>query len=267
MVLKFGRKPAVHTRRTMRLAIATARALDELGTPPAVSTVWSRAVAQQVGGGNWGMMGNDEWGDCVEAADGHDLMVRSANVGKVVIPTTDQIVALYSAETGFNPKDGPPGSNPTDQGTDETSDCRFMTSTGILGHKADATGPIDPSNIDHVRWAVELFGACRLGVNVPQSAMDQFNAGQPWTVVANDGGIVGGHGISIIEYDPDWYYVVTWGRTQKLDAAWLAKYCDEAHVMLFADWFNAAGKAPPGFDLQALLADLKTIEASAAPAA
>lgn len=37
MTLKLGRRPARHTQRTMRSALALARALAPLGAPPAAS--------------------------------------------------------------------------------------------------------------------------------------------------------------------------------------------------------------------------------------
>lgn len=254
MAFKLGRKPAVHTLRTMRSALAMARALDPLGDAPPTSIDYVSAVNAQSPGG-WMMLGNDEWGDCVEAAEGHYLMLRTANTGQIVVPTTQQTLALYSAETGFNPD------NPnTDQGTDETSDCQYMVSTGFLGHKADATGSIDPYDYDHLRWAVQLFGGVHIGANLPQSAMEQFDAGQPWTVVQNDGGIVGGHDPLLVKYDGTWCYVVTWAKLQPVAPDWIARYVDEAHVQLFGDWIEDNQNSPSGFDLQALLSDLRSLE-------
>jgi hypothetical protein len=251
VTLKLGKKPAVHNDHTRRTAARLAEALAPLGNPPAVSDDYVSAVNLQAGNNNWEMLGNDQYGDCVEADDGHYLMLRTANSGKIVIPTAEQVLELYSAETGFNPND--PN---TDQGTAETSDCVFMVQNGFLGHKADATASVDPLTLDHVRWCIQLFGGIKFGVNLPQSAMYQFNAGQEWTVLANDGGILGGHDVLGVQYDTSVFYVVTWGKLQRVAPAWLTKYADEAHALLFADWIKANGNAPNGFDLQTLLDDL-----------
>jgi hypothetical protein len=181
-------------------------------------------------------------------------MLRTANQGPMIVPTEAEVLALYSAETGFNPND--PN---TDQGTDETSDCEFMVSTGLLGHKADATAFLDPHNENYLKWAIQLFGGCKFGVNFPQSAMDQFNSGQPWTVIPNDGGIIGGHDVLGVKYDSGFFYVVTWGKLQPVAPAWIDQYADEAHVLLFPDWISANGAAPSGFNLKTLLQDLKSI--------
>jgi hypothetical protein len=251
--MKLGRRPAVHTRRTMRSALALARALDPLGTAPPASNDYVAAVNAATGG-NWQMLGNDQYGCCVEADDGHFLMLRTANVGKIVTPTTADILALYSAETGFNQAD--PN---TDTGTDETSDCQYMVTTGLLGHKADGTAMVDISNLDHVRWSIQLFGSCKFGINLPQSAMNQFNAGQPWTVVADDGGIIGGHDVLGVKYDGTMFYAVTWGKLQPVAPPWILKYADEGHALMFADWIESTGTSPSGFSLAPLLSDLSEI--------
>jgi hypothetical protein len=253
LALKFGRKPAVHNERTKQSGFAMDRALAPLGAAPAVSNDYVAAV-DAVTGGNWQMLGNDQWGDCCEADDGHYLMLRTANQGPMVIPTTAEVLALYSAETGFDP------SNPnTDQGTDEVSDCEFMVNTGLLGHKAESTAFVDPHNENYLKWCIQLFGGCKFGINFPQSAMDQFNAGQPWTVVANDGGIIGGHDVVGVKYDGTYFYVVTWGKLQAVSPAWIDQYADEAHVLLFPDWIAANGASPAGFSLMTLIEDLKAI--------
>src|ERR1700750_2435947 len=62
---------------------------------------------------NIGMLGNDRYGDCVEAANGH-LVEQQTYIGQgsEVSVTTAQVLAEYSKITGFNPND--PNS---DQGT------------------------------------------------------------------------------------------------------------------------------------------------------
>jgi len=258
---KLGRLPARHTRRTMRSALAMARALDPLGPAPPVSNDYVAAVTAA-----WGMLGNDRLGDCVPADTGHALMLRTANVSTIVVPTEANVVALYSAVTGFDPNAAPDasGENPTDQGTDEVTMCQYMMSTGWLGHRSAGTGAVDPANLDHVRWCVQLFGSCRLGVTLPQSASDQFDAGQPWDVAGN-ATIVGGHDVPIVKYDSSYFYVVTWGSLVPMTPAFLARYVandqGEAHAELYPDWIRSQGLAPAGLDLATLEADLRAIAA------
>ncbi|HUD11451.1 MAG TPA: hypothetical protein VMS08_03500 [Candidatus Saccharimonadia bacterium] len=257
--MKFGRKPFRPTPRTQVSGAVMRAVLKELGEPPLYSEDYVSAVNVQSPSG-WGVLGNENFGCCVQADDGHYLMLRTANAGKIIIPTTEQVLALYSYETGFNPDD--PAS---DQGTDEGSDCEYLVSNGFLGHKADATGFIDPQFITDLKWCIELFGGCKFGINIPQSALDQFNAGEPWTVVTNDANIIGGHDVLGVRYDGVWFYVVTWGEIQRVEPNWILKYAEEAHVLLFADWIKTNGSAPSGFDLKALIAALPQIESSTQP--
>ena len=258
MPLKFGRKPAVHNMQTMRSALAMARHLDPLGTPPTHSADWPAAV-DAVTGGDWGMFANDQVGDCTMADGCHQIMVHTANASTLLTPTAQDALDAYSALTGFDPSQtAPDGSNPTDNGAAELDVCQYMQTTGICGHKSDGYGSIDPRNYNHIKWCVQLFGACRLGFTVVQSAMDQFDAGQPWDYVG-DNTPVGGHDVPIVKYDASYYYVVTWGKLQPVTQRFLGHYLDEAHQELYADWIRQAGTAPNNFNLQSLLRDLKLV--------
>jgi hypothetical protein len=259
--MKFGRKPAVHNLRTMRSALALAPHLDALGPAPANSNDYVAAVvAKATYEGTWGMLGNDTVGCCVIADDGHYEMLRTANSGTIAQPTTAEILAQYSAETGYDPSQTQPdGTNPTDNGTDETGDCQYMISTGLLGHKSQATAMVNPSNLDHVKWTMQIFGRCRMGISVTQKMMDQFNAGEPWsdtdtTAAAED------HDVPLVLYTGQTLYVVTWGRLQLVtEACFRALCCFEAHAEAFPDWITSQGTAPSGLDMEHLISDLQAV--------
>ena len=90
--------------------------------------------------------------------------------------------------------------------------------------------------------------------------MDQANAGEPWNVVEDDGGIVGGHCVPIMGYGALGCTCVTWGKLQQMSWEFFAKYCDEAYVELAQDWITASGEAPNHLDVAALRADLAAIK-------
>lgn len=154
MAGKLGRQPAVFTARSVASASAMAATLDRLGTPPSASVDRVSAIK------DWGLLGNDLYGCCFQADVGHSLMLRSAAEGALVTPTEDDVLALYKAIAGFD------GSPETDHGTSELAGCIYLERTGFLGHKATAFSNISTSNHNHLRWAIELFGHCRLGVNL-----------------------------------------------------------------------------------------------------
>ena len=102
-----------------------------------------------------------------------------------------------------------------------------------------------------------------IGFNVPQSAMDQNAAGQIWDVVANDGGIVGGHDVVVPMFDAPSQTLtcITWGMRQQMTWAFFLKYCDEAYTLLAPDWLQRGGIDPSGFNMAALQADLAAVTA------
>src|SRR5262249_5961900 len=91
-----------------------------------------------------------------------------------------------------------------------------------------------------------------VGVNVSRSALDQFNTGQPWRWVSDDGGIAGRHAVNLGWRDGATLEVVTWGRVQGLDEAWWRHYAEEAWIVIDAEWVNATGGSPEGLDVAAL---------------
>ena len=252
--MKLGRQPAVHTKRTMRLALAFHRALATLGTAPTASDDYVSAVMKQSPQG-WICWWNDSLGDCVCEDSGHELMLHSANAATIIIPAAQDILQLYEAVGGYNPSDPS-----TDQGCDETSMEQYLMSTGLCGQKSVATGPVDPTNMDHLKWAVQVFGACRLGIAVTDQMMADFNAGNPW--VTFSGNVEGGHDVPIVKYDSSYAYVVTWGKLQPVAWSLVANtnFLEEAHLSVWPDFISAGGTTPAGFNLQQMVDDAQAVE-------
>src|ERR1700690_4287507 len=69
--------------------------------PTPVKVYWEYGVK-----GPWGMLGNDRVGDCEIARIAHMLMLFTAHTGSMVIPTLDEVIAVYSAITGYDPATG-----------------------------------------------------------------------------------------------------------------------------------------------------------------
>lgn len=219
---------------------------------------------------NIGMLGNDNWGDCVEAGDGH-VVEQQTRVGQgaEVVVTEDQALAAYTAITGFDPNAGPPGQNPTDNGTEIQTGLSWLRKTGFGGHVIAAFAQLDPSNISDVKLAVSEFGCISIGLAFPASAMDQFNNGQPWDVVQGSQ-IEGGHCVIVAGYDPNYLYVYTWGAVQKMTYAFWNEYVagngGEAWAVISQDWVNkASGKDAEGVDLQAFGAQFAALTGQANP--
>jgi hypothetical protein len=194
------------------------------------------------------------------------LVSDSCHTGTVIIPTEAEVLALYSAVTGFDPNAGPPGSNPTDNGAAMTDVLAYMQSTGItiggVVYKILGWAEIDITNLAHRRIGCQLFNGTYTGVNLPSAAQSQFIEGQQcdWEVVPNDT-IVGGHCIFRPGYGSEGDAYVTWANWWvKASAAWSAAYIEEEYVIITPEWFSAATqKTPGGLDLATLEADLAAI--------
>lgn len=219
--------------------------LDQFVTtayPPAPATVDYLSQVE-----SWPMYGNDQIGDCTCAAAGHMVEAWSRYGQGTTATVTDQdVLTAYEAVSGYVP-----GDPSTDNGAVMQDVLDYWRRTGIGGHKVLAFAQVDHTNLPEVYAALNLFGAIYVGVNFPQSAMDQFNAGQPWSVEPSDGGIIGGHAVNLGWRDHAGLEVVTWGKVQGLDEAWWARYVEEAWVVADPEWVKA-NQSPPGLDVAAL---------------
>lgn len=243
MSFKLGRLPNDPSKPRIRLA--THR--REMTPPP--STNWA-------GVPGWGILLNDQLGDCTCAGDGHIAEILTFYGRGTEITITDaEALAAYEAVGGYNPDDGPPGENPTDQGATVQAALGYLRKPGMGGVQIDAFAEVAAGDMNAIQAACAELGPLSAGVNLPAIAQQQFVDGQPWGVVPDDGGIEGGHCIVLCGYDEDYLYFVTWGQVQKATYEWWARYGEEIWAVISRDWVSAAGKDPEGVDLASLGAE------------
>lgn len=228
--------------------------------PPPEKVYWEYKLPVN----NLRMLGNDTVGDCTCACVGHMIMNMTAHTGSILIPTDEEILAFYSAITGYDPSQtDSQGNNPTDTGAAITDVLARWQSDGItIGgqvHKILGWMQFDHTNREQMAQVIYLFGAADCGVVLPNSAMDQFNAGQDWDVVADDGGEDGGHCIPAFGQGGAGVTFITWAKLQAARNAWPTKYLDEAYGVIAPDWFDTTDVAPNHFDKDALWAYLKEL--------
>ncbi len=246
--MKLGKKAAVHDPRTLMLA----NYLDTTALPkPPVSHIY----AQNIPAAGWGMMGNDKIGDCTCAAAGHLLMEWTDDNGALFTPADAQIIAAYSAITGYNPATGQ-----NDNGAVETDVLNYWRNTGIAGHQILAYAALEPKNLNHIKLSAFLFGGCYIGLSLPLSAQTQTVWSVPPGGATGKGapGSWGGHAVPVIGYDEHGLTIVTWGATKQMTWTFWEAYCDEAYALISTD-FARTSNAPSGFNLAALEADLKAV--------
>jgi len=245
--MKLGRRAVRHDGRTLRLA----RYLGpEILAAPPQRVDWSAAMT------NMGVMTNDVLGSCTAASAGHMIQAWSAQNGnQVIIPDAD-VVAFYSASTGYVP-----GDPSTDQGGIELDVLNAWRKVGIGGHKILGYVAVDPRNRTHMQLAIDLFGGVYAGAGLPITAQTQ----EVWTVppigpVGNGSpNSLGGHAFPLLNYGPLGCVCVTWGLLKTLTWSWIETYVDEAYAILSDQWAPGGRKAPSGFDLTALQADLAAV--------
>jgi hypothetical protein len=250
--LKLGKQVARHDPRTLLLA---SYVTPTLPAPPPQHDLTSKI-------NSWGMMENDQLGDCTCAAAGHLIMEWTANANKkMVTPTDKQIVAAYSAITGYNPATGA-----NDNGAVEIDVLNYWRQSGIAKHKIGAYVALEPSNHIHIMDSVYIFEGCYIGLQLPASAQAQVQNHQPWSVPpggpTGDGkpGSWGGHAVPVVAYDARGVTVVTWGALQAMTWSFWRAYCDEAYAIISTDYLDDKQQSPAGFNMQQLQADLADLK-------
>lgn len=207
-----------------------------------------------------GMYGNDAYGDCVCAGAGHEHLLWNAEVGKVVSFTDEDILRFYALVNGNTYPITAGG--PADQGTDMRAAAKYRQKTGFSDasgavHKVGAYLSLTNRKTAILKQAAYVFEAVGIGINFPGSAMDQFNAGEPWSVVKG-ATIEGGHYIPLIGFDGTYFLVITWGKVQKVTPGFLTKYADEALVYISSEYLTG-GKTLEGLNAAQLAADIKIV--------
>lgn len=199
----------------------------------------------------WGVLGNDWLPDCVCAGQAHALLSLSTYASDHPIRMTEQeTVTLYSALSGWVQ-----GSDPASAPGLVVQDAlNYWRTSGIQGHNIVVFAAVDITRLADVRTATAYLGCTFVGINFPNSAMRQFDNGQPWDVVGSDGGIDGGHLVLLTGYNEqdNTYTCVTWGQTQVMTEAFWTKYVEECWAVITPEWVESSGSTPSGLDIYGL---------------
>jgi len=264
--LRLGKQAATYDKRDLLFtAYRTAEALPAHPAHFGHETLIGPNAWQMLGNGpdNTVSPGFGGAGDCVFAGGDHETMLWTLVGAKPAKFSGATAIKDYSAVTGYNPKAplDPNGENPTDKGTNTRIALNYRQKTGLIDaagkrHKIGAYIALEVGNMDHLLEALYLFGAVGIGIRFPESAMDQFNAGKPWSVVPGPAP-TGGHYIPLVAYRTN-LECVTWGRIQQMTPQFYKTYCDEAWAILSPEMLKD-GKTLEGFNLAQLQADLKAL--------
>lgn len=216
---------------------------------------------------SWPMYRNDQLGDCTVAGMFHSVSAVEAFASTMTgtpIFSDDEATKIYSAVSGYDPVTGA-----NDNGATLADVCKYMVKTGahdIQGkrHQLLAWAEIeDFTNLKLLKRVLNAFGTVYLAIDCPVSAMDQFQAGQPWTLDPESPSD-GGHCIPL-QYNAvntgEWNdeTVITWATEQKMNEAFAkAKIVEAVAIVPAASVDPATGLNPAGLDLHALVTDCQT---------
>jgi hypothetical protein len=207
-------------------------------------------------------------GDCAWAGPAHEEMEAAKNSGQPVPTFTClNVLEQYSAYSGYNLETGA-----KDNGSNVRDVLKWRQKKGLLdtagtAHKIGTFVALEPGNTEQLWEALWLFEAVGIGINFPNSAMDQFNAGKTWSVVAG-ATIEGGHYIPLVGHPTASVWTcVTWGKRQTLTEQFLTTYCDEAWAYIDPARYNAVtGETLQDFTNADLTKYISEVAAASPPA-
>lgn len=178
--------------------------------------------------------GNNEYGDCVIAAEANALLrMERIETRRTVKAQDADAIKRYKHLTGCN---NPGDSNDTGLVIlDSMSDWRNNGfPVGAHTFQIAAYGELDPLEHDQLRAGIYLLHGIHFGFALPISAQQQTEQGF-WDVtlgVDSAPGSWGGHCVYADKYDEDNIYVWTWGREIRVSNAFVRKYADEAWAVV-----------------------------------
>lgn len=181
---------------------------------------------------DWGMLGNDTYGDCGPAAVAHERMLAHG------VPTAQDVIDIYLAYD-----------HGQDQGVVLADFLLWLFQQGWI----DGFAPVEPNTIDSIMYSFRR--GVLLGVSLTDDANDLFNQGRPWTVANGEQADPNeGHAILKIKADSRSGNgtVVTWGADQIVEYGWEQACIDEAWVLITKDDESMADFAALDADLRAL---------------
>lgn len=208
------------------------------------------------------IMGNDQYGDCVFACGGHLVGVETANAGAPYHETLTQVLADYSAVTGFKPNDPS-----TDNGANIQDALNYWCSHGFAdGTKALGYLAVDATNVAEVQSCIYLFENLVLGMSLPDQWISPFPSGNGFTWdKAGSPDTNNGHCVGAFGYLQRGVTIATWGLLGTLTYQALAEYAvasgsGELWVVLTPDQLaRGQSKAPNGVDWSGLILDFDSI--------
>jgi len=258
--MKLGRQPRKFNPRVPHLSALLASSTRVL-PPPLPAVDWTSVFAP---GFNFGVMLNDQLGDCTCAGIYHARQIWDANANPPCDPEPDaNVLETYREACGY--KDGDPT---TDNGGIEQDVLAFWLNHGVPVSTPQVAGAtvdkllaffeIDVRSLDDVRRTIDWCGGCYIGMLIPSYIMGAIPT--VWSVQTGDDHILGGHCVYLTGYDPVGPHFISWGVKYQMTWEYFARYVDEAYGLVDRLWATKTGKTPVGLSLEELQAQMVALK-------
>lgn len=212
------------------------------------------------------VLGNADWGDCGEAMVAHGVEAMQAAAANLVTPfTPTDAISFYSIVGNFVQGAGPPGQNPTDNGTDNKVLMNKMQTMGLKcfsdGSVHKFTVAIDVPVGDEVaqKIAIAEFVVLFRAINLPMNAQGKST----WWLRGNGQtgdsapGSWGGHDVPYVGYAVNGDYDCdSWGLLMPSGHRFDKVYGLQGLVCLSPDMMSRSGVSPTGLNYTKLMADI-----------
>lgn len=213
-------------------------------------------------------LGNNDWGCCGEAMALHGIEAMQHAAGMPVTPfTVKDCLSEYGVIGKFDQNAGPPGQNPTDNGTDNSVLVSVWKGDGIRCgdgsiHTITHAMNVEVGNVLAERIAITEFVALFRAIGLPINAQGQktwWLRGDGKTGTAEKGSW-GYHDIPYLGWSlaGDWD-ADSWGQLIPSGHRFDKAYGAQGIVVLSADMLNRSGVSPYGFNYTNLAADIQKL--------
>lgn len=225
--------------------------------PPAVNYVTKMPQ-------NFGMMLNDNLGDCTCAAYYHARQVWTFNAeGKEATEPDTDIRDLYEQACGYNPNTPGPG-----PGGNEQHVLSFLLKTGApIGPSAQqrdkivAFVEVDHRNTDDVKRTIDECGVAYIGFPVPTNVTYD---NRTWDYDPNAQMTGEGHAVVLVGYDAKAAIAISWGQLYTVTWSFINNIVDEIYAIADRNWVEKTKKTPAGLTLAQLEEQMRAIATGAA---
>lgn len=231
-----GRLPSTHDPRTLRLS----RYLTAPLPPPPT------AEMHHLGLDDWGVMGNNDYGNCVIVTAAHAIMHWYHATRGITAKIPDAKVISLSRQMGAL------------NGYSILERNKFWRNAGMWNNTSAAFAQTASTDPTILRQVIHYFGCADVGLAMPRGWQNQ----DPWGTgrgPAYRKYSWGGHSVPLVGYDEQLFYCVTWGKIQRITPAALTAYCDESYALIDTAWLDATGRTPEQLDMAALEATLASV--------